>query len=94
MTIFFTATSSVGFPVSCLGAKIVRVMLQGHEGEILTLTPIGSTDFVSTSLDQTVNVWDGAEGKLRATLPGPQEPIHCVAINGEEVITGSTANRY
>ena len=38
----------------------------------MTLTPIRGTDFVSTSLDQTVNVWEGGEGKLRGTLPGPQ----------------------
>ena len=74
--------------------KVIALFInQGHEGEIMTLTPIGESDFVSTSLDQTVNVWEGFEGKLRGTLPGPQEPIHCVAVNGDEIITGSTANR-
>ena len=52
--------------------KFELIFFQGHEGEIMTLTPIRGPDFVSTSLDQTVNVWEGFEGKLRGTLPGPQ----------------------
>ena len=75
------------------------ITFQAHDGEILTLTPIRSVDFVSTSLDQTVSVWfgqggEGVDGKSRGNLPGPQEPIHCVAVNGDEVLTGSTVNRF
>jgi WD repeat-containing protein 81 len=63
---------------------------------VLSLTPTdGGSEFVSTSLDQTVSVWNSSDGKLRSSLPGAQEPIACAAYLPEsgDLITGSTANR-
>merc|ERR1719510_1218555 len=73
----------------------LRQAWQGHEGEILTLTSINNTEFVSTSLDQVVSVWSSSDGKNKCMLPGTQEPVHCVAVNqeGKQLITGSTGNR-
>ncbi len=52
-------------------------------------------EFVSTSLDQVVSVWNSQDGKIKCMLPGTQEPVHCVAVNeeGKQLITGSTGNR-
>ena len=33
-------------------------------------TGLSSSEFISTSLDQTVSVWNSADGKLKASLPG------------------------
>ena len=73
----------------------LRQSWKGHEGEIITLTPINSSEFVSTSLDQTVSVWSNPEGKFKCSLPGAPDtgPIHCVCVNGDEIIMGSTVNR-
>ena len=73
----------------------LRQTWKGHEGEILTLTPINPSEFVSSSLDQTVSVWSNPEGKFKCSLPGTPDtgPIHCVCVNGDEIIMGSVANR-
>lgn len=57
------------------------------------MTPLSNTDFLTTSLDQTMCLWNSNEAKLKRSLPGAQEPVHCVGIMGQNVITGSTANR-
>lgn len=73
----------------------LRLAWKAHEGEILTLTSVNNSDFVSTSLDQVVSLWNSSDGKIKCMLPGTQEPVHCVAVNheGEQLITGSTGNR-
>jgi len=48
----------------------LRQAWKGHEGEILTLTSINNTEFVSTSLDQVVSVWNSSDGKNKCMLPG------------------------
>ena len=69
--------------------------MQGHEGEILALTAMPGGEFLSSSLDQTISLWRGDEGKLRCSLPGVQEPANFVeyleATN--EVVIASTSNR-
>ena len=73
----------------------LRQSWKGHEGELLTLTPLNNSEFVTTSLDQTVSVWSNPEGKFKCSLPGSPDigPIHCVCVNGDEIIMGSTFNR-
>ncbi|XP_059094750.1 WD repeat-containing protein 81-like [Tigriopus californicus] len=71
----------------------LRQSWKAHEGEILSLTPLSNAEFLTTSLDQTMCLWNSNEAKLKRSLPGAQEPIHCVGIMGQNVITGSTANR-
>ena len=73
----------------------LRQSWKGHEGEIITITPLNNSEFVSTSLDQAVTVWSNPEGKFRCSLPVGQDagPIHCTCVNGDEIIMGSTANR-
>ena len=73
----------------------LRQAWKAHEGEILSLTSLNRFEFVSTSLDQVISVWNSADGKIKCMLPGAQEPVHCVSVyeEGEQIITGSTGNR-
>ena len=73
----------------------LRQSWKGHEGEILSLTPLNTSEFVSTSLDQTVSIWSNPEGKFKCSLPVSADtgPINCLCVNGEEIVMGSTANR-
>ena len=72
----------------------LRQSWKGHEGEILTLTPLHRTgEFVSSSLDQTMTIWTNPEAKFKCNLAGIQEPIYCVAVYGEQIIAGSNTNR-
>ncbi|KAK3930332.1 WD repeat-containing protein 81 [Frankliniella fusca] len=66
---------------------------KGHEGEVLQLVAINDTTLVSSSLDQTVSVWNAVDGKLRFHLRGPTEPVHCLGAYCSELISGTTANR-
>ena len=72
----------------------LRNGFKAHDGEVLTLTAVNSTHFVSTSLDQTASGWRWEDGRLAANLSAPSEPVHCVAAHADtEVVLGSTANR-
>merc|ERR1711874_797073 len=71
----------------------LRTGYKAHDGEVLTLTNIDKTHFVSTSLDQTASGWRWDDGRLTASLRAPAEPLNSVCAHGGEVITGSTANR-
>ena len=73
----------------------LRQSWKGHEGEIITISPLSNSEFLSTSLDQAVTVWSNPEGKFRCSFPIGQDtgPIHCASINGDEIIMGSTTNK-
>ncbi|XP_042862258.1 WD repeat-containing protein 81-like isoform X2 [Penaeus japonicus] len=64
-----------------------------HEGEVLCMQWHKEGTFISSALDQTVSVWSVDDNKLKFTLRGPTEPVHLISLYGDEVITGTTANR-
>ncbi|XP_045593332.1 WD repeat-containing protein 81 isoform X2 [Procambarus clarkii] len=64
-----------------------------HEGEVLCMKWYKDGTFISSALDQTVSVWSVDDSKLKFTLRGPTEPVHLICLYGDEVITGTTANR-
>ncbi|XP_042218295.1 WD repeat-containing protein 81-like [Homarus americanus] len=64
-----------------------------HEGEVLCMRWYKDGTFISSALDQTVSVWSVDDNKLKFTLRGPTEPVHLICLYGDEVITGTTANR-
>ncbi|XP_066986474.1 WD repeat-containing protein 81 isoform X1 [Macrobrachium rosenbergii] len=64
-----------------------------HEGEVLCMKWYKDGTFISSALDQTVSVWNVDDNKLKFTLRGPTEPVHLISLYGDEVITGTTANR-
>ncbi|XP_034242666.1 WD repeat-containing protein 81 isoform X2 [Thrips palmi] len=72
---------------------LVIASWKGHEGEVLQLVAVNDTTLVSSSLDQTVSVWNAVDGKLRFHLRGPTEPVHCLGAYCSELISGTTANR-
>ncbi|XP_001601532.3 WD repeat-containing protein 81 isoform X2 [Nasonia vitripennis] len=66
---------------------------KGHECEILQLEALNETTIISSSLDQTIAVWSAVDGKLKFYLKGVTEPIHCMAVYEQQLISGTTANR-
>lgn len=66
---------------------------KGHECEILQLEAVNETTIVSSSLDQTIAVWSAVDGKLKFHLKGATEPVHCMAVYEQQLITCTTANR-
>ncbi|XP_011308570.1 WD repeat-containing protein 81 isoform X2 [Fopius arisanus] len=66
---------------------------KGHECEILQLKAINETTIVSSSLDQTIAVWSAIDGKLKFHLKGTTEPVHCMEVYEQQIISGTTANR-
>ncbi|CAG5101181.1 Similar to WDR81: WD repeat-containing protein 81 (Homo sapiens) [Cotesia congregata] len=66
---------------------------KGHECEILQLEAVNETTIVSSSLDQTIAVWSAVDGKLKFHLKGATEPVHCMVLYEQQLISGTTANR-
>ncbi|XP_075230863.1 WD repeat domain 81 [Lycorma delicatula] len=66
---------------------------RGHEGEILQLVAMDDHMFISSSVDLAVSAWSASDGKLLFNLKGPTEPFNCLALYGNELISGTTANR-
>ncbi|KAK3878610.1 hypothetical protein Pcinc_016771 [Petrolisthes cinctipes] len=64
-----------------------------HEGEVLCMKWYRDGTFISSALDQTVSVWSVEDSKLKFTLRGPTEPVHLMSLYGDELLTGTTANR-
>ncbi|XP_044733359.1 WD repeat-containing protein 81 [Chrysoperla carnea] len=66
---------------------------KAHEGELLQLVVPDSQSLISSSLDQTVSVWNINDGKFKFHLKGATEPVHCLCCYNNELISGTTANR-
>lgn len=66
---------------------------KAHEGELLQLSVPDSNLLISSSLDQTVSVWNINDAKFKFHLKGASEPVHCLSCYNHELITGTTANR-
>ncbi|XP_058796820.1 WD repeat-containing protein 81 [Phymastichus coffea] len=72
---------------------LVIAFWKGHECEILQLETLNETTIISSSLDQTIAVWGAMDGKLKFYLKGVTEPIHCMAVYEQQLISGTTANK-
>ncbi|KAG5877633.1 hypothetical protein JTB14_030031 [Gonioctena quinquepunctata] len=66
---------------------------RAHESEVLQLVAHGEDTIISTSLDQTTSVWSISDGKFKFHMRGTTEPVHCLSIHKNELISGTTANR-
>ncbi|KAB0793224.1 hypothetical protein PPYR_12844 [Photinus pyralis] len=66
---------------------------RAHESEVLQLVSHGENTLISSSLDQVISVWNIHEGRLKFHMRGATEPVHCLNIYNNELISGTTANR-
>ncbi|XP_019881555.1 WD repeat-containing protein 81 isoform X2 [Aethina tumida] len=91
---WFAAGQSSG-NITVLDARtgLVIANWRAHESEVLQLVAVDNNTLVSSSLDQTVSVWNVHDGKFKFHLRGATEPVHCLNVYHNELITGTTANR-
>jgi WD repeat-containing protein 81 len=66
---------------------------KAHESEVLQLVAADNSTLISSSLDQTIGVWNVHDGKFKFHLRGATEPVHCLNVYNNELISGTTANR-
>ncbi|XP_072382796.1 WD repeat-containing protein 81 [Diabrotica undecimpunctata] len=66
---------------------------RAHESEVLQLQVYDKETLVSSSLDQTTSVWNVLDGRLKFHMRGTTEPVHCLSIHNNELISGTTGNR-
>ncbi|XP_076275041.1 WD repeat domain 81 isoform X3 [Rhynchophorus ferrugineus] len=73
---------------------------RAHEGEVLQLVAPNDETLISSSLDQTISVWNITDGRFKFHMStvclhrGATEPAHCLCIyERTELISGTTANR-
>ncbi|XP_043478579.1 WD repeat-containing protein 81 isoform X1 [Leptopilina heterotoma] len=66
---------------------------KGHDCEVLQLQVLNETTLISSSLDQTIAVWSVIDGKLKFHMKGVTEPVHCLDVYEQQLVTGTTANR-
>ncbi|KAL1130817.1 hypothetical protein AAG570_012058, partial [Ranatra chinensis] len=81
--------------LTILDLRIGRILAswKAHDAEILQLAAVDDHTLISSSLDQAVSVWNATDGKLKFILKGLTEPVHCLEVYCNEVISGTTANR-
>ncbi|KAK4874618.1 hypothetical protein RN001_013978 [Aquatica leii] len=66
---------------------------RAHESEVLQLVAYGENTLISSSLDQVISAWNVQDGRLKFHMRGATEPVHCLNIYNNELISGTTANR-
>ncbi|XP_018566395.1 WD repeat-containing protein 81 isoform X2 [Anoplophora glabripennis] len=66
---------------------------RAHESEVLQVVAVDNNTLVSSSLDQTISVWNIWDGKFKFYMRGATEPVHCLNVYNNELISGTTANR-
>lgn len=66
---------------------------KAHDGEVLRLAAVDEKRLLSSGLDQVTAIWGANDGELVMHLKGTTEPVHCLSVHNQEVITGTTNNR-
>ncbi|XP_050670709.1 WD repeat-containing protein 81 [Leptidea sinapis] len=70
-----------------------RAHWKAHDGEVLRLAAVDDHRLLSTGLDQVTALWRADDGELIAHLKGSTEPVHCLSVYNNELISGTTNNR-
>ncbi|RVE48081.1 hypothetical protein evm_007268 [Chilo suppressalis] len=66
---------------------------RAHDGEVLRLAVVDEHRLLSSGLDQATALWRPDDGELIAHLKGNTEPVHCLSVYYNELISGTTNNR-
>ncbi|XP_026750161.1 WD repeat-containing protein 81 [Galleria mellonella] len=66
---------------------------RAHDGEVLRLAAVDDHRLLSSGLDQVTALWRVDDGELIAHLKGSTEPVHCLSVYYNELISGTTNNR-
>ncbi|XP_075973262.1 WD repeat domain 81 isoform X2 [Anticarsia gemmatalis] len=66
---------------------------RAHDGEVLRLATVDEHRLLSSGLDQVTALWRPDDGELIAHLKGSTEPVHCLSVYYNELISGTTNNR-
>ncbi|XP_047529568.1 WD repeat-containing protein 81 [Vanessa atalanta] len=70
-----------------------RAAWRAHDGEVLRLAAVDDHRILSSGLDQVTALWRADDGELIAHLKGSTEPVHCLSVYYNELISGTTNNR-
>ncbi|XP_070577018.1 WD repeat-containing protein 81-like isoform X2 [Ptychodera flava] len=89
-------TVAAGFSSGIVSLVDIRTGLllggwKAHEGEVLQVKGYENNQFVTSSINH-LTVW-GEDGSERAILRGMNEPVHCMNIYQNQVISATTSNR-
>ncbi|XP_028170589.1 WD repeat-containing protein 81 [Ostrinia furnacalis] len=76
-----------------LRAGHARAHWRAHDGEVLRLAVVDEHRLLSSGLDQVTALWRPDDGELIAHLKGSTEPVHCLSVYYNELISGTTNNR-
>ncbi|XP_059059131.1 WD repeat-containing protein 81 [Achroia grisella] len=66
---------------------------RAHDSEVLRLAAVDDYRLLSSGLDQVTSLWRPDDGVLIAHLKGSTEPVHCLSVYYDELISGTTNNR-
>ncbi|XP_045497388.1 WD repeat-containing protein 81 [Colias croceus] len=70
-----------------------RATWRAHDGEVLRLAAVDEHRLLTSGLDQVTALWRIDDGELIAHLKGSTEPVHCLSVYYNELISGTTNNR-
>ncbi|CAK1547015.1 unnamed protein product [Leptosia nina] len=70
-----------------------RAHWRAHDGEVLRIAAVDEHRLLTSGLDQVTALWKVEDGELIAHLKGITEPVHCLSVYYNELISGTTNNR-
>ncbi|XP_054758829.2 WD repeat-containing protein 81-like [Lytechinus pictus] len=90
-------TIGVGFSSGVLSMVDLRTGLlmggwRAHEGEILQIKRYNNHTFLTSSVDHTMTLWKEDSTKV-CHFRGAAEPIHCICISDEQILSATFGNR-
>ncbi|ELT99451.1 hypothetical protein CAPTEDRAFT_196137 [Capitella teleta] len=89
---------AVGHSTGVLSTIDVRTGLligswKGHENDVIQVKTVNSKNFVTTSLDQTVNLWGKEDSKPIQSHKGFSDSVNCINLFEDSVICAYAQNR-
>ncbi|XP_012942081.1 WD repeat-containing protein 81 [Aplysia californica] len=76
-----------------INSGILLNFWKAHDGEILQMKAYSKTRLLSSAFDQTIKLWNVDSGQEVCAVKQQSEPIHCLSLYRDQLLSATTGNR-